>query len=43
MRKLLLVCLIALLAVPTVFAARKKDKAGKVTDYVYTDKSFLSS
>ncbi len=40
MRKLLLVCLIALLAVPTVFAARKKDKAGKVTDYVYTDKKY---
>ncbi len=38
MRKLLLLSLIVLLAVPTVFSARKKDKAGKVSDYVYTDK-----
>ncbi len=32
--------MIALLIVPSVFAARKKDKAGKVKDYVYTDKKF---
>ena len=38
MRKLLLISLIVVLAVPTVFSARKKDKAGTVSDYVYTDK-----
>lgn len=38
MRKLLLVCMIVIIAMPSVFAARKKDYAGKVSDYVYTDK-----
>ncbi len=40
MRKLLLLCMIAIITVPSVFAARKKDKAGSVADYVYTDKKF---
>jgi len=38
MRKLLLLSMIVIIAVPSLFAARKKDYAGKVTDYVYTDK-----
>lgn len=40
MRKLLLFFMIAIIAVPSVFAARKKDYAGKVKDYVYTDKKY---
>ena len=40
MRKLLIVLFLGLLLVPSVFAGRKKDKAGKVTDYVFTDKKF---
>ena len=43
MRKLLLICMIVLLAIPTVFAARKKDKAGEVVDYVYTDNTYKFS
>jgi len=39
-RKLLLICLIVVIAVPSVFAARKKVYAGKVSDYVYTDKKY---
>lgn len=40
MRKSLLIIMIALLAIPTAFAARKKDKAGEVVDYVYTDNKY---
>lgn len=40
MRRLVIVGIILLMAFPSVFAARKKDKSGKVTDGVYTDKKY---
>lgn len=40
MRKLLLVILLGLFFVPSVFARRHSEKAGKVQDYVYTDSKY---
>ena len=40
MRKSLLFLMLVLLAVPSIFAGRKKEKAGDISDYVYTDKKF---
>lgn len=40
MRRMLILFSLCILLVPNVFARRKPDKAGKVSDYVYTDKEF---
>ena len=43
MRKLLLLFMLVLLVTPTLFAGRKKEKAGTISDYVYTDKEYKFS
>lgn len=40
MKKLLIVSLILLFVVPSVMSRRKPDRAGSVSDYVFTDKKF---
>lgn len=40
MKKVLIVCLTIFLVLPSVFAARKKDKAGKIENDVFTDKKY---
>ena len=40
MRKLLLVLVLVIMALPSVFAGRRKEKSGVVNDYIFTDKEY---